>query len=134
MSRRRRILASLQTGVSAVLMRPILAPDLARERALVARAPRRRRVRADYRIWADCGVGRRRAVQAVCLLELVLALPLHAVGFGFLRAVRVDGFLRKVVGAAAGGDQGCPAVAVVVLVVPAGVESGAGAASCDVLY
>lgn len=116
MSRRRRILASLQAGITTVLIRPVLTPDLARQRALIRRTPRRRRVRADYRIRADCGVRRGGAVQAVRLLELVLSLPLHAVGFGFLRAVCVDRFLREVVGAAAGGDQGRPAVAVVLLV------------------
>jgi hypothetical protein len=54
------------------------------------------------------------------LLELELARALLAVGVGFGGAVGVDGFLREVVGASAGGDEGCPAVA-------------AGAVSGDVL-
>jgi hypothetical protein len=47
----------------------------------------------------------------VRLLELELARALLAVGVGFGGAVGVDGFLREVVGASAGGDEGCPAVA-----------------------
>jgi hypothetical protein len=47
----------------------------------------------------------------VRLLELELACALLTVGIGFGGAVGVDGFLRKVVGASAGGDEGCPAVA-----------------------
>ena len=38
-------------------------------------------------------------------------------GVGFGGAVGVDRFLREVVGPSAGGDEGCPAVAVVWLVV-----------------
>lgn len=116
MPRRRRILAGLQTRIPTVLMHAILPPDLSRQRALITRAPWRRCVRADYSIGADCGVRARRAVQAVGLLKLVLSLALDAVGFGFLRAVCVDRFLCEVIGAAAGGDQGRPAVAVVLLV------------------
>ena len=119
MPRRRRIAIRLHTRAG----RLVLPPDLARDRALVAHAARRRRVRAHHRIGADCGIGARgvggsRApVQAVRLLELELARALLAVGVGFGRAVGVDRFLREVVGPPAGGDEGCPAVAVVWLVV-----------------
>ena len=56
-------------------------------------------------------------MQAVRLLELELARALLAVGVGFGGAVGVDRFLREVVGTSAGGDEGCPAVAVGWLVV-----------------
>jgi hypothetical protein len=118
MPRRRRIAIRLHTRTR----RLILPPDLTRHRALVAHAARRRRVRAHHRIGADRGVrargvgGSRATVQAVRLLELELARALLAVGVGFGGAVGVDGFLREVVGASAGGDEGCPAVAEGVLV------------------
>ena len=113
MPRRRRIAIRLHTGARGL----VLPPDLARDRALVAHAARRRRVRAHHRIGADCGVrargvGWRGSVQAVRLLELELARALLAVGVGFGGAVGVDRFLREVVGSSAGGDEGCPAVAV----------------------
>lgn len=152
-SRRRRVLASLQAGIAAVVVRPVLAPDLARQRALVAGvAARRRRARADDRVRADGRIRRRRCVQPVRLLQRVLALPLHAVRLRFLRPVRVDRFLCEVVRAAAGGDERRPAVAVVGLVVCLFLRveqlfaccdglflhwegvGGRGARRCDVLY
>lgn len=119
MPRRRRIHMRLHAGVR----RLVLPPDRTRQRALVAHAARRRRVCAHHRIGADCrirarGAGcRRPPVQAVRLLELELARALLAVGFCFGGAVGVDRFLREVVCASAGGDEGCPAVAVGLLAV-----------------
>ena len=45
------------------------------------------------------------------MLELVLRHAFLGVEVGFSRAVGVDAALGKVVGAAAGGDEGRPAVA-----------------------
>ena len=56
MPRRRRIAIRLHAGARVL----VLPPDLARQRALVARAARRRRrVRAHHRVRADCGIGAR---------------------------------------------------------------------------
>jgi hypothetical protein len=76
MPRRSRILAGLQARISTFLVRPILAPNFTCQSALVTCTPRRGCARADDRVGADCGVGRGGAVQAVCLLELVLSLSL----------------------------------------------------------
>ena len=65
MSRRRRILASLQAGIAAVLVGPVLAPNLGPQHALVACTRRRGCIRADDRVGADRGVGRGGAVEAV---------------------------------------------------------------------
>jgi hypothetical protein len=51
----------------------------------------------------------------VLLLELVNADALLAVGFGFCGAVGIDGLFGEEVGAAAGDDEGGPAVAIVLL-------------------
>ena len=48
----------------------------------------------------------------VCLLELVLCHALLGVVLGFLGAVGVDAAFGEVVGAAAGYDEGAPAVAI----------------------
>lgn len=50
-------------------------------------------------------------VVEVFLLELEDADALLAVGFGFCGAVGVDAAFGEEVGAAAGDDEGCPAVA-----------------------
>jgi hypothetical protein len=47
----------------------------------------------------------------VLLLELVYADALLSVAFGFRGALGVDGLFGEVVGAAAGDDEGAPAVA-----------------------
>ena len=54
-------------------------------------------------------------MKTVGLLELELACALLAVDLCFGGAVGVNGFLCEVVGASAGGDQRCPAIAVVLL-------------------
>jgi hypothetical protein len=115
MSRGRRIRTSLHGRIPRVvaMRRFVTRADIPREHALVRGRGLGRRVGGDDGVGRDGGVGggQRVAVQAVGLLELVLAHALLALGFGFLGAVGVDGFLGEVVGASAGGDECCPAVA-----------------------
>ena len=101
MPRRRRIHAGLQARVST----PVFSPNLPRQRAFVACAPRRRCVGAHHGIGRDGWVGRGRAlVQPVGLLQLELPCALCPVRFGLGCAVCVDRLLGEVVGASARGD------------------------------
>jgi hypothetical protein len=74
------------------MRRFVTRADIPREHALVRGCGLGCRVGGDDGVGRDGGVGggQRVAVQAVGLLELVLADALLALGFGFLGAVGVD--------------------------------------------
>lgn len=92
---------------------PALLPQLARDALR-----RRRRVRLPS-VGGHVrrrGLRCRRALLLVRLLELVLCHTLLCVVLGFLGAVGIDAAFGEVVGAAAGYDEGAPAVAMIRLV------------------